>query len=169
MANPQHLILRWPWLQQKVWGLTETKDMENLGKNFTGSSLEKGVGWLQIFHFCGYFYGSYDQMGLGKKQKTLRAVMGDTIKMTGGALEVRPDKTLLTFDIWFLTFDIQSMDKWTNGQMDQWTNGPIDQWKLVWTSYKKKHCVERHECSKSQKVGAGYILAHYHHQSSCRS
>ena len=29
---------------------------------------------------------------------------------------------------WHLTFDIQPMDQWTNGQMDQWTNGPMDQW-----------------------------------------
>ena len=32
MANPQHLILRRFWLQQKVWGLTETKDIEKMGK-----------------------------------------------------------------------------------------------------------------------------------------
>ena len=50
MANPQHLILRRFWLQQKVWGLTETKDVEKMGKNFTGSPpLGEGMFWLQIF------------------------------------------------------------------------------------------------------------------------
>ena len=29
---------------------------------------------------------------------------------------------------------------------------------------KKKNILERPECSKSQKVGAGYILAHYHYK-----
>ena len=52
------------------------------------------------------------------------------IKMTGGTLEVSSDisLTLLTFEIRFLTFDIQPMDQWTNGTMEQWTNGPMDQW-----------------------------------------
>ena len=50
--------------------------------------------------------------------------------MTGGTLEVSSDisLTLLTFEIRFLTFDIQPMDQWTNGTMEQWTNGPMDQW-----------------------------------------
>ena len=61
-------------------------------------------------------------------------------KMTGGAPEVRSDKslTLLTFDIRHQT---KAMDQWTNGPMTngpmdqwanwpmgQWTNGPMDQW-----------------------------------------
>ena len=59
------------------------------------------------------------------------------LKMTGGAPEVRSDKslTLLTFcirhstiDTFHLTFDIQPMDQWTNGRMVLWTNGPMDQW-----------------------------------------
>ena len=37
-----------------------------------------------------------------------------------------------------MTFDIQSMDQWTNGPMDQWTNRPKDQWTngpmLQWTN-----------------------------------
>ena len=39
------------------------------------------------------------------------------IKITGGTPEVRSDKSLilLTFDIWFLTFDIPPMDQWSNG------------------------------------------------------
>ena len=68
------------------------------------------------------------------------------------------------------------MDQLTNGPMDQWTNGPMDQWTLdiqsgiEWHDWrnscdpmKRKHYVERPECSKSQKVGAGYILAHHHY------
>ena len=42
--------------------------------------------------------------------------------MTGGTPELRSDKSLS-----LLTFDIQPMDRWTNGPMDQWTNGPMDQ------------------------------------------
>ena len=40
-------------------------------------------------------------------------------KITGGTLEVRSDKSLT-----LLTFDIQPMDKWTNGPFI----GPMVQW-----------------------------------------
>ena len=61
--------------------------------------------------------------------------MTEQSKMTGGTPEVHSDKrlTLLTLDIWFLTFEIwhmafyiQPTDQYTNGPMDQWTNGPKD-------------------------------------------
>ena len=89
------------------------------------------------------------------------------------------------------------MNQWTNGQMDHWTTGPMDQWTKgpmaqrsngpmdqldQWTEVagreieetlvilsKEKNIIERLECSKSQKVGAGYIPAHHHYKSSCRS
>ena len=53
-------------------------------------------------------------------------------KMTGGAPEIRSDKSLLllTFGILYLTFDFWNLtfNQWTNGPMDQWTNGLTDQW-----------------------------------------
>ena len=56
--------------------------------------------------------------------------------MTGGAPEVRSDKslTLLTFDILHMTFDIQPMDQWTNGPMDQFD--PMKR--------RRKNIIERH-------------------------
>ena len=58
------------------------------------------------------------------------------------------------------------MNQWTNGPMLQWTNGPMVQWstgpevaerligETLVTLWKEKGYIERHECSKSQKVGA---------------
>ena len=43
--------------------------------------------------------------------------------MTGGNPEVRSD----FIDIWYLTFDIQPMDQWTNGPMVHWSNEPTTQ------------------------------------------
>ena len=49
MANLQYLTLWGSSLKQKVWGLTEAKDIWNLGKTFMDSPLGEDVDWLQIF------------------------------------------------------------------------------------------------------------------------
>ena len=81
IASPQYLTLWGSWLKQKVWGLTETKDIENLGKTFMDSPLGGGVDWLQIFLFCAHFtISSHNQMG--KEEEEDR-----NIEQKGGALE----------------------------------------------------------------------------------
>ena len=80
IASPQYLTLWGSWLKQKVWGLTETKDIENLGKTFMDSPLGGAVDWLQIFLFCAHFtISSHNQMGKEEEDRN--------IKQKGGALE----------------------------------------------------------------------------------
>ena len=72
------------------------------------------------------------------------------------------------------------MDQWTNGPMDQWTNGSMDQWtnepmdqesdrRNYCDPMKRKKHGRKAQMLKISKVGAGYILAHHHYKSSCRS
>ena len=71
------------------------------------------------------------------------------------------------------------MDQWTNVPMDQCTNRPIDRWtngpmdkqtfdfNCIDTVYATQsdtcNIIERHECSKSQKVGCRWNLDIYQH------